>query len=81
MTPSVDTDFIQPTLNLSTDIINRLVALKSLLDLGEMELVSVASSRLDTFHKTGFLKENILASEPRTQLLPKIVAPPYIPAC
>jgi hypothetical protein len=34
-------------LNLSPELINRLVALKSLLDLGDMELVSVASSRLE----------------------------------
>ncbi len=34
-------------MNLSPELINRLVALKSLLDLGDMELVSVASSRLE----------------------------------
>jgi len=39
---------IQPTLNLSPELINRLVALKSLLDLGDMELVSAASSRLES---------------------------------
>jgi hypothetical protein len=33
--------------NLTPDIINRLVSLKSLLDLGDMELVSIASSRLE----------------------------------
>lgn len=33
--------------NLSTTLINRLTALKSLLDLGDVELVSVAASRLD----------------------------------
>ncbi len=34
-------------MNLTPDIINRLVSLKSLLDLGDMELVSIASSRLE----------------------------------
>jgi hypothetical protein len=34
-------------LNLSPELINRLVALKSLLDLGDMELVSATSSRLE----------------------------------
>lgn len=34
-------------MNLSPELINRLVALKSLLDLGDMELASVASSRLE----------------------------------
>ncbi len=34
-------------LNLNTDIVNRLVALKSLLELGDFELVDVASSRLE----------------------------------
>jgi len=34
-------------LNLTPELINRLVALKSLLDLGDMELASVASSRLE----------------------------------
>jgi hypothetical protein len=35
-------------LNLSAEIINRLIALKSLLDLGDMELVRVAASRLES---------------------------------
>jgi hypothetical protein len=39
---------INPTLNLSPERINRLVALKSLLDLGDMDLVSAASSRLES---------------------------------
>jgi hypothetical protein len=34
-------------LNLSPEIINRLVALKSLLDLGDLDLVSLAASRLE----------------------------------
>jgi len=37
-----------PALNLSPHLINRLVALKSLLYLGDLELVSVASSRLES---------------------------------
>jgi hypothetical protein len=39
---------INPTLNLSPELINRLVALKSLLDLGDMDLVSAASLRLES---------------------------------
>ena len=35
-------------MNLSPELINRLVALKSLLDLGDMELVTAASSRLES---------------------------------
>ena len=39
---------LQTALNLSPELINRLVALKSLLDLGDMELVTAASSRLES---------------------------------
>jgi hypothetical protein len=42
-----DLTLLYTTLNLSPELIHRLVALKSLLDLGDMELVSVASSRLE----------------------------------
>jgi hypothetical protein len=35
------------SVNLTPELINRLVSLKSLLDLGDMELVSIASSRLE----------------------------------
>jgi hypothetical protein len=35
------------SVNLTPELINRLIALKSLLDLGDMELVSVASSRFE----------------------------------
>lgn len=41
-------DCMAPALNLSPHLINRLVALKSLLYLGDLELVSVASSRLES---------------------------------
>ncbi len=39
-------DLLLLALNLSPELINRLVALKSLLDLGDMELATIASSRL-----------------------------------
>ena len=39
--------WLATALNLSPEIINRLVAIKSLLDLGDLELVMVASSRLE----------------------------------
>lgn len=42
------TDWLGPALGLSPDIISRLVAIKSLLDLGDLELVVVASSRLES---------------------------------
>jgi hypothetical protein len=37
---------INPTLNLSPELITRFVALKSLLDLGDMDLVSAASAQV-----------------------------------
>lgn len=41
-------DWLGPVLDLPPDIISRLVAIKSLLDLGDLELVVVASSRLES---------------------------------
>ena len=41
-------DWLAAALHLSPDIISRLVAIKSLLDLGDLELVVVASSRLES---------------------------------
>jgi hypothetical protein len=35
-------------LNLTAEIINRLIALKSLLEMGDMELVAVAALRLES---------------------------------
>jgi hypothetical protein len=40
-------DWLPAALDLTPDIISRLVAIKSLLDLGDLELVAVASSRLE----------------------------------
>ena len=40
--------WLPTALNLSPDIISRLLAIKSLLDLGDLELVMVASSRLES---------------------------------
>ena len=42
---------LQTTLNLSPELINRHVALKSLLDLGDMNLVAAAASRLESSRK------------------------------
>lgn len=47
MTPVGAPDWLATVLNLSPNIISRLVAINSLLDLGDLELVAVASSRLE----------------------------------
>ncbi len=47
MTPLGVPDWLATALHLSPNIISRLVAIKSLLDLGDLELVAVASSRLE----------------------------------
>ena len=46
MTRKGQTVWLSTALNLTPDIISRLIAIKSLLDLGDLELVMVASSRL-----------------------------------
>lgn len=48
LTSAKETISINPILNLSPELINRLVVLKSLLDLGDMDLVSAASARLES---------------------------------
>jgi hypothetical protein len=48
LTPDVQPASVAPALRISQELINRLIALKSLLALGDMELVGVASSRLES---------------------------------
>ena len=48
LTPLGVPDWLATALDLSPNIISRLVAIKSLLDLGDLELVAVASSRLES---------------------------------
>ena len=48
-------------MNLSPELINRLVALKSLLDLGDMELASLASSRLESARNEAEIAEVLSA--------------------
>ncbi len=50
-------------MNLTNDIINRLTALKSLLDLGDIELCRIASSRLETNRNEESIHAILLAIE------------------